>query len=390
MNIKYPLANSPIDKDDINYLIKWLETNPRLTMGPVTKKFEQKWASYIGTKNAVFVNSGSSANALMVYAAIINGNFKIGDKVIVPSCGWVTSISPIIQFGLEPIMVDADKDDYGVNFDQVDKICKSKLIKGIVIIHPLGVPLNKKKILELKKKHNLFVMEDCCASVGAKFGDGKNIGTVGDLSTYSFYFGHQLSTIEGGMINTSDDNLYDKLLSLRSHGWTKDLSKSSIENLTKFLSYDCENGPFNFIYPGFNLRSTDLQAYIGLRQIDKADGVFEARNKNHMIYVNSMSNNFSFQKINDCWPVSLHIGIMAASNKHRKNIIENLNKNGIENRVWSHGNLGRHNFWSSRYGKFDGPVSNSIYERCFILPTYPELNEIDIKHIIEVCEEASL
>ena len=138
------------------------------------------------------------------------------------------------------------------------------------------------------------------------------------------------------------------------------------------------------------MRSTDLQAYIGLRQIDKADEVFKGRNKNHMLYVNNMSDKFSFQKINDCWPVSLHIGIMASSHSHRKNIIEALDKNGIENRVWSHGNLGRHHFWSSIYGKFEGKISNSIYERCFILPTYPELNESDIKGIIKVCEEASL
>ena len=172
------------------------------------------------------------------------------------------------------------------------------------------------------------------------------------------------------MINTSNAYLYDKLLALRSHGWTKDLSNDSIENLKNSTSFDIQNGAFNFIYPGFNLRSTDLQAYLGLRQIDKAEGVFKARNKNHMYYVNNMSDKFSFQKIKDCWPVSLHIGIMASSQKHRKNIIDALNKNGIENRVWSRGNLGRHHFWSSKYGKFEGKVSNEIYEKCFILPTY--------------------
>ena len=326
----------------------------------------------------------------MVYTAIVNGNLSVGDKVIVPSCGWVTSISPMIQFGLEPIMVDADENDYGVNFDEVDEICEKNNVKGIIIVHPLGVPVNKNKIINLKKKHNLFIMEDCCASVGAKFGDGKNIGTVGDMSSYSFYFGHQLSTIEGGMINTSEDKLYDKLLALRSHGWTKDLSDSSIEDLRKSVPFDIENGAFNFIYSGFNLRSTDLQAYLGLRQIDKANEVFEGRNKNHMLYVNNMSDKFSFQKINDCWPVSLHIGIMASSSKHRENVIKELDDNGIENRVWSHGNLGRHNFWSSRFGRFKGKIADNIYEKCFILPTYPELKENEIKEIIRVCENASL
>jgi CDP-6-deoxy-D-xylo-4-hexulose-3-dehydrase len=390
MNIKYPLANSPIDKDDINYLIKWLETNPRLTMGPVTKEFEQRWAKFIGTKNSVFVNSGSSANLLMVYCAIVNGNLSAGDKVIVPSCGWVTSVAPLIQLGLEPIMVDADKNDYGIDFEEAENLCKNQKIKGAIIVHPLGVPVNKKKLINLKSKYNLFIIEDCCASVGAKFGDGSNVGTVGEMSSYSFYFGHQLTTIEGGMINTSSSDLYNLLLALRSHGWTKDLSKESLKKLKQTLSFDEENGSFNFIYSGFNLRSTDLQAYLGLKQIDKANDVFLKRNKNHMLYLNNMSKKFSFQKINDCWPVSLHIGIMASSNIHRKNIISCLDENGIENRVWSHGNLGRHNFWSSKYGEFKGKVSNSIYEKCFILPTYPELKEVDIMHIIKVCENAKI
>ena len=252
------------------------------------------------------------------------------------------------------------------------------------------MPVNKKKLINLKSKYNLFIIEDCCASVGAKFGDGSNVGTVGEMSSYSFYFGHQLTTIEGGMINTSSSDLYNLLLALRSHGWTKDLSKESLKKLKQTLSFDEENGSFNFIYSGFNLRSTDLQAYLGLKQIDKANDVFLKRNKNHMLYLNNMSKKFSFQKINDCWPVSLHIGIMASSNIHRKNIISCLDENGIENRVWSHGNLGRHNFWSSKYGEFKGKVSNSIYEKCFILPTYPELKEVDIMHIIKVCENAKI
>jgi len=140
MQYKFPLANSPINNDDIDDLVKWLKTYPRLTMGKLTREFEEKWAKYIGTSKSVFVNSGSSANTLMVYAAIINGNLAVGDKVIVPSCGWVTSVSPIIQFGLEPIMVDADKDDYGINFDEVNKICELNDIKGIILVHPLGVP----------------------------------------------------------------------------------------------------------------------------------------------------------------------------------------------------------------------------------------------------------
>ena len=389
MKYKYPMTNDPIDKKDINELIKWLNKSPRLTMGPLTKQFEKNWASYINTKYSIFVNSGSSANLLMVYLGIASGRLKKGDKVIVPSCGWATSIAPIIQFGLKPIMVDADRSSFGVDFDEVERLVRKDKIKAIIVVHPLGVPLDKKRLLKLKNKLKLFVMEDCCASVGAKFADGTKIGTVGNVSSFSFYFGHQLSTIEGGMVNTSENKLYYELLMLRSHGWIKDLPKKGLNLINENNQYDAENGAFNFIDIGFNLRSTDLQAFIGIRQIKKADKIFKARNKNHNRYIKKMNENFTLQKTNN-WPVSLHIGILAKNNKHRKAIIKALDKNKIENRVWSHGNLGKHPFWKKLYGEFDGPWANEIYSRGFILPTYPGLTNQDIDFICDVCNRVKI
>ncbi len=385
---KYPLANSPISQKDLNQLSKWIRGNPRLTMGPLTKKFESNWAKYIGTKYSIFLNSGSSANLMMVYCGIISGRLKKGDSVIVPACGWITSISPLIQFGLKPIMVDADPENFGLNFEMVNKICKRKKIKGLVLVHPLGVPVNLNEIQKVKKKFNLFVMEDCCASVGAKYSNKKNIGTVGDVSSFSFYFGHQLSTIEGGFVNTSNSHIYSLMLMLRSHGWTKDLTANQINKMGIKSKINSENGDFNFVTSGFNLRSTDLQAFIGLQQLKKADYVFNKRNINHMYYVKNLNSNFTLQSVENCWPVSLHIGVLAKSNNHRKKVIKNLEKHKIENRVWSHGNLGKHNFWIENYSEFHGIIANEIYHRGFILPTYPELKKKDLDFIINICNSS--
>ena len=385
---KYPLANSPISQKDLNQLSKWIRGNPRLTMGPLTKKFESNWAKYIGTKYSIFLNSGSSANLMMVYCGIISGRLKKGDSVIVPACGWITSISPLIQFGLKPIMVDADPENFGLNFEMVNKICKRKKIKGLVLVHPLGVPVNLNEIQKVKKKFNLFVMEDCCASVGAKYSNKKNIGTVGDVSSFSFYFGHQLSTIEGGFVNTSNSHIYSLMLMLRSHGWTKDLTANQINKMGIKSKINSENGDFNFVTSGFNLRSTDLQAFIGLQQLKKADYVFNKRNINHMHYVKNLNSNFTLQSVENCWPVSLHIGVLAKSNNHRKKVIKNLEKHKIENRVWSHGNLGKHNFWIENYSEFHGIIANEIYHRGFILPTYPELKKKDLDFIINICNSS--
>jgi len=373
---KYPLAYDTIDEGDINSLIEWLKTNPRLTMGEVTKEFEQKWAEFIGTEYSVYLNSGSSANLLMVYSLLNSGRLK-HKRFLVPACGWVTTLSPFIQFGIEPIMVDADKNNFNIDLNVVEDYLKKGDIDGFIFVHVLGVPHNYDELNYLKNKYGCQILEDSCASVGARYSDGSYIGTLGDMSSYSFYFGHQLSTIEGGFVNTNDKFLYEELLKLRSHGWVKDIVNDEYRN--------DENFPFIFHEPGFNLRSTDLQAFIGLGQLDKAKDIFTKRNKNHMRYVEKIGEKFELQDCENTTAVSLHIGILAQSNEHRKRVIQKCNENGIETRVWSHGNLGRHKFWTSRYGEFEGKIADKIYERGFIVPTHPLLSNDDIDFISGVC-----
>lgn len=387
MKFKYPLAGDTISKNDIDALIEWLSEYPRLTMGELTKKFERKWSNYIGSENSIFVNSGSSANLLMVYLGLVSGNLKKGDRVIVPSCGWSTSIAPIIQLGLRPVMVDANRYNFGVDVNQVDEICKEREIKGMVIVHPLGVPCDKDEMLTLKKKYNFFLMEDCCASVGAEFSDGTKVGTIGDVSSFSFYFGHQLSTIEGGFVNTNNQDYYQTMLMLRSHGWTKDISEDYLNKNNKVWNIDKVNEPFNFVHSGFNIRATDLQAFIGLLQLKKVERIMEARHKNHLRYHEQLSVDFQLQNYGKTWPVSLHIGILAKDSLTRDKVLGLCRGKRIETRVWSHGNLGRHPFWKENYGIFDGEWSNEIYNRGFILPTYPELNSDDIDYIASICNK---
>ena len=388
MNYKYPLAGETISKSDIDSLRDWLSDYPRLTMGELTNDFQVKWAEYIGTKRSIFVNSGSSANLLMVYLGIVLGRLKQGDKVIVPSCGWATTISPIIQLGLTPIMVDANRYNFGVNIDEVESLCKKENIKGMIFVHPLGVPCDKAEITYIKDKYDLFLMEDCCASVGARFSDGTKIGTIGDVSSFSFYFGHQLSTIEGGFVNTNNEEYHQKMLMLRSHGWVKDISDIHSKTVSDKWNIDKDNGPFNFIYSGFNIRSTDLQAFLGLQQLKKVDRIMNSRNRNHLNYIKFMKNNFTFQDYQESWPVSLHIGVLAKDRKTRARVIKECDKNSIETRVWSHGNLGKHPFWKDRYGAFNGKWSNQIYDRGLILPTFPELLDKDIEFIANICNSA--
>jgi len=382
-DIKFPLAKETINEEDIDALCTWLKSYPRLTKGDLTWQVEEDWSKYIGTKHAVFNNSGSSANLLMVYAAMMAGRIK-NKKIAVPSVGWVTTISPAIQLGLKPIMVGADKDTFGMDLDQLEHICKTQKPDAVIYVQVLGVPHYKEKFLELKEKYGFCLLEDSCAALGAEYQDGTKVGTIGDMSSFSFYFGHQLSTIEGGMVNTDDKELYDMLLMLRSHGWAKDLDAEKYDRLIRRYGIDDFHKPFTFFVPGFNLRSTDLQAFLGIRQVKKADWASQKRYENHLEYAKNLEGYVEYQNWFENKPVSISFGALAENNEHRQQIVDRLVKNGIETRIFSAGNLGLHPFWYERYGKFNDAVSNKIHSSGFFVPNYPELTKEEVHFVCNV------
>jgi len=388
----YKLAENIIDKDDIVALITWLDTKdkslPQLTKGSLTREFEAKWAKWIGTKYSVFVNSGSSANFLIAYAALLAGKLR-NKKVIVPSVGWVTTISPFMQLGFEPIMCGANSDTFGYDFDQLEDLLKKYNPATVIMVQVLGVPDDMEALKRLQKKYKFMLLEDACAALGAAF-NGKKVGTFGDMSSFSFYFGHQLSTIEGGMINTDDKKLYDMLLLLRSHGWGKDLDEKTRSQLMKKYKIDNFHQPFTFFVPGLNVRNTDLGAFLGLRMMKKADKISKIRNRNHLIYAENIKN-VTFQKWDDkAFPCSISFGALAKSVVHRKKIIKALNRNNIETRLFSAGNLGLHPFWFESYGKFHHPISDAVHSCGFFLPNNESLTPQDIRLICNVVNKVKI
>lgn len=382
---KYKLAERIIDRKDIAKLSQWLATDPQLTKGKLTLEFEARWAKWIGTNYAVFCNSGSSANLLMAYAAFMNG--MRNKKVVVPSVGWVTTVAPFIQFGFEPIMCGADRDNFGIDLDELEKLVKRHRPAAVIMVQVLGVPSDMDRLLALKKKYKFMLLEDACAALGAEYG-GAKAGSFGDMSAFSFYFGHQLSTIEGGMVNTNNRELYHMLLMLRSHGWGKDLPRPVRKRFMKKYRIDDFHEPFTFFVPGFNLRSTDLNAFLGLEQMKKADKVMSIRKRNHLIYAKNLKT-VDFQK----WgkkavPCSISFGALAKSPGHRQRIVEVLDEHGIETRLFSAGNLGRHPFWFERYGIFRDAVSDRVHDCGFFLPNNESLAARDVVHICSVVNHA--
>ena len=236
LNPRWCLAQDTIDRQDIDHLIEWLRTYPRLTKGPLTLQFEQRWNQWLGRTGSVHCNSGSSANLLMYYALQRSGQLR-NNKVIVPSVGWVTSIAPAIQVGFEPIMCEADPDTFGLDLNHLEDLLRRHEAQTVMLVQVLGVPHKMAEMMALKERYGFVLLEDACAAIGATY-QGRKVGTFGDMASSSFYFGHQMSTIEGGMVSTDNPRLHDLLLMLRSHGWSKDLSHDTHQRLVEQYRID--------------------------------------------------------------------------------------------------------------------------------------------------------
>ena len=324
MSIK--LVSDTINKEDINSLIEWLGQDeiPRLTKGDLTWELESKWAKKIGTKYSVYLNSGSSA-ILLALAALQHTNKLKNNKVIVPGLSWATDVSSPMILGMEPILCDCNLEDLSCDLDHLEKLFIQHNPSTFILVSPLGLVPDMKKVLDLCEKYNVILLEDVCESMGSKYNQ-KYLGSFGFASFFSMYFGHHLSTIEGGFINTDDEDFYYSLLMMRSHGWDRDLPKriqNKLRNENKISEFD---SLYTFYLPGFNLRSTDLQAFIGLRAIDKLDDYTEKRNKNFQLYKSSI--NVNQLNITDRPTDFISNFAYPIVNKNRLKIIEKLIKFG--------------------------------------------------------------
>jgi CDP-6-deoxy-D-xylo-4-hexulose-3-dehydrase len=340
----YPLLDDAFSEEDLISGIKVLISG-QLTMSKKTRDFEKKFAYKLGKKYAVMVNSGSSANLLAVFAScnpLRKNRFKSGDEVLIPALCWSTSLWPLVQSGLKPVFVDVDKDTLNVNSDLLVKKITNKT-KVIMLVHVLGNSTDVEKIKKIAQRKKIILIEDTCESLGTKF-KNKYLGTFGDFGTYSFYYSHQVTSGEGGMIVCDNQDDYELLCSMRSHGWSRNLkSQKKIEK-----KYPNINSKFIFINSGFNLRPTDIIASIGNSQFKRLDKLIKIRRanslkiKNRLIKSKKWNNQFSFLKINSNVTPSLFgfsIFINKKFSKKKKKFLEFLDNEGVETRPIISGNF---------------------------------------------------
>ncbi len=379
---RYRLAEQTIARADLDELIDWLKTDPWLTQGQLTREFEQQWANWLGFRYATYVNSGSSANLLMYYALLLSGRLR-NNRIVVPAVSWATTVAPVIQLGYEPLMCEADRNTFGLEMNFLEDLLKRHEPAAVAIVHVLGVPNEMEVLQKLKERYEFILLEDACAAMGSRY-DGRLVGTFGEMSTFSFFYGHHLSTIEGGMVCTNDETLHDILVQIRSHGWPRDLTPAKEAERARERGILEFNRSFTFYYPGFNVRSTDLNARLGLSQMRRIDTVVARRIENHRIYqARALSGGLHCQTNNRSVICSISFSALAHSVEHRDRIAAALRANRIETRPLGGGNMSRQPFWSDRYGTTEFPVADRIHATAFRLPNHPLLRPDDVHFICE-------
>lgn len=341
--IKYPLATATWDQDEYE-AIQRVVASGMFSMGPAVLAFERRFAGYTGSAYCVMVNSGSSANLLMVAALRYSKNpaFQIqpGDEVIVPAVSWSTTYYPLYQYGLKFKFVDIDLDTLNYDLDQL-AAAVSERTRVMMAVNLLGNPNDFARIHQIIGDRNIILIEDNCESMGATF-DGRQAGTFGVMGSYSAFFSHHISTMEGGMIVTDDEELYHVLLSLRAHGWTRNLPKHNHVCGTK--SDNAFEESFRFILPGYNVRPLEMSGAIGSEQIKKLPGLIAARRANAERF-HEMISEFSWLRVQREIGASSWFGFSMVLREDapvtREALVQHFVKNNIDVRPIVAGNFAK-------------------------------------------------
>lgn len=388
--LNIPLMSNNIDNSDIDVLIDFLKTSDRFTNGPKVREFESAWSEWLcessgGVKQSLFVNSGSSAN-FMTLAAIKE---LYGDgEVILSPIGWSSDVSAVIAAGFKPIFVDVNFNNLALNVDDVLRKINSKT-RAVLLTHVLGYNALTSKLIEECRRNNIILVEDVCESHGASF-EGKKCGSHGDVSNFSFYYAHHMSTIEGGMVCTDNNELHRILRMYRSHGMLRECDDAAyIEKVKK--EYPELHPEFIFMCPGYNMRSTELNAVIGLNQLKRLDYNISRRIDNYKLFIEHLDSDKYYTEF-------LHEGssnyafvilLREANEKLFKAVVKALDKEKVEYRrgTAGGGNLTRQPFVQKRFTDInpkDYPNAEHIHKYGLYTGNYPDLSREKIMGLCEV------
>ena len=383
----HPLMSNNIDRNDRDILISFLKKNPRLTASKKVLEFEKKWSKWLGTKYSIFVNSGSSANFITIRALkIYLGNNK-KSEIITPPLAWNSDVVSVLENSYKPIFCDVRLSNLAMDKNEIKKKLNKKTA-AVFLSHIQGFNGLDDQLIKMLKKNKIYLIEDVCESHGAKY-KNKKCGTFGLASNFSFYYAHHMTTIEGGMISTNNKKFYDLCCMLRAHGLVRESKFKATRNFYK-KKFKNLNEEFIFFENGFNMRSTEINAVLGINQLKKLDRNIKLRNRNFKFFINNIDKkkyftNFDLSGIsNYAFPIFLN----NANIKKRDKFEKVLKRNFIEFR---RGNAGGGNQLRQPYlrkilkgKKIILKNTDYIHNYGYYIGNYPELKLSKIKKICEI------
>ena len=371
--MEYPLTYDTWGPEEFD-AIQSVVNSKRFTMGPRVKEFEDNFSSKYQSKYAVMVNSGSSANLISIASLFYKKDnpLKRGDEVIVPAISWSTTYYPLMQYGLKLRFIDVDPNTLNMDVSLL-KDAMTENTRAIVAVNILGNPCELNILSDFCKNYNLYLFEDNCESMGAEL-NGKACGTFGDIGTFSTFYSHHISTMEGGMILTDNEELYHLCLALRAHGWTRDLPSE-----TKIFQRKSEDffEAYRFIVPGYNVRPLEMSGAVGVEQLKKVDRMIEIRrdNANYFKDFFAKDKRFRIQKENgksSCFSFTLIIE--PNQDMRREKVLNTLKEHHIQYRIITGGNFIKHDV--IKYFNYDivggsTPHANYAHDMGFFVGNFP-------------------
>ena len=363
MTARFPLATTSWDAKEYEALSRVIASG-MFSMGREVAEFETEFADYFGSKYAVMVNSGSSANLLMTAALFYTKNgapsLKKGDEIIVPAVSWSTTYYPLYQYGLKIKFVDIDLNTLNYDLNALGEAITPNT-RAIMVVNLLGNPNDFDALNQLIEGRDIFLIEDNCESLGATFND-KQAGTFGVMGTFSSFFSHHISTMEGGLVVTDDEELHQVMLALRAHGWTRNLPKHNQVTGTK--SDDPFEESFRFVLPGYNLRPLEMSGALGKEQLKKLPDLIEGRRRNGTMFQEAMSNHPDIliqQEIGKSSWFGFSLVIRPGSSLTRTELVQKLTSVGFECRPIVGGNFAKNEVVSFFDHEIHGDLKNAEY-----------------------------
>jgi len=388
MKLNWPLMENNIPREDLDCVIEFLKTDPVLTQSKNVKEFEREWSNWLGVKYSVFVNSGSSANILTMSA--MKQLYGTGE-IVLPPLTWVSDISSVLFAGFRPVFVDINPRTLCMNDDHV--IAKlNENTKAVFITHAQGFNGLSDKLLKVLEKKKIPLVEDVCESHGAEF-KGKKLGSFGLVSNFSFYFAHHMSTIEGGIVCTNDEKLYQICRMLRSHGMVRETTNEELSQ-SYIKDYPDLNPEFIFAYPAYNMRNNEIGAVLGRNQLKRLDKNNITRRKNFKYFLDNLDPEkyqTDFELKGSC-NYAFNLIIKNPDIEFCKRVMTQLKKTGVEFRRGSAGggNQLRQPYLQTIVDKNEYknyPVVEHIHFYGFYIGNYPGLEQEKILKLCKILNE---